>query len=74
MDRGLAIVLTILTGAALGLVEACSGAVDDHHPPVADNQGAMVLPGVAAGGSGGGNTGTTTGSSSGTNGATSGGT
>ena len=26
MDRGLCVVLTIITGAALGFVEACSGA------------------------------------------------
>jgi len=52
VDRGLCVVLTILTGAALGLVEACSGATDEPHPPVADNYGAMVI----AGGNGNGTT------------------
>ena len=50
MDRGLCVVLTIVTGVALGLVEACSGAGDDSHPPVANDYGTLVAPGSAGGG------------------------
>jgi hypothetical protein len=63
VDRGLAVVLTILTGAALGLIEACSGAPDDLHPPVANNDGVMV---VGAGGNAGTGNGTTAAGTGGT--------
>lgn len=42
MDRGLAVVITILIGAALGLFEACSGAGDVPRPAIARDHGAVV--------------------------------
>lgn len=66
VHRGLCIVLTITTGAALFAAEACSGG--DNHPPVATEIG-DTLPGVnGGGGSANASSGTSNGGSSGGNG------
>jgi hypothetical protein len=47
VDRGLAVVLTLITGAALSLAEACSD--EDDRPPATDNLGNSPISGVAGG-------------------------
>lgn len=82
MDRGFAIVLTIITGATFSLVEAC-GSSEGGRPDPVPNVGAVSAPGAGVGGgapgsttsgSGTSNTGATnnTGGNSGTSGSSGG--
>lgn len=65
VDRGLATVITLISGLALSIVQACS---EDSHPPVASQVGFAPTPGAGAGGGNSGGGATTIGGSGDTTG------